>query len=343
MAYSISARENYLLAMRHQPTEFIPMGMMHSTFIGFMDDFEKGPAGGGKDGFGVNWVYPDHQGINGPIPEPGNFILQDVMQWKKVVQFPDIDAIDWQKKAEVDLAMWNPDMQALEYGSGNAPYERLAALMGFEGALLAMVLEPEATFELLSAITDFKIKVLKKVAQYYQPDMFTYYDDIATVRSLFMSPETYRLLIKPQHKRLAEACWELGVMPVQHTCGKADACVDDYVETGAAAWTMVQSPNDIAGILTKYQGRFTLIGGFDMQGPPGMADASEEVVMAENLRVLTEYAHLDGFIGIYQGVGGFGGGADPDASPEQMMQAQMAAFMPVMALVQDFEQNQWKK
>jgi len=206
-----------------------------------------------------------------------------------------------------------------------------------------MLVEPEASFELLSAITDYKIKVIKKVAEYYKPDAFTYYDDIATERSLFMSPDTYRQLIKPMHKRIADACWEEGIMPIQHTCGKADQCIDDYVETGAAAWTMVQSPNDIVGILKKYEGEFTLIGGFDMQGPPGMADATEEVVLAENMRMLKEYAHLTGFIGTYMSVGGFGGGADPDASMEEMMQAQMAAMMPVVAMIQEFEATQWKK
>ena len=343
MEQSLSPRENYLLAMQHKPTEFIPLGMIHSTFIGFMDAFEKGPEGGGKDGFGVTWVYPDHKGVNGPIPEPGNFILTDVTKWKSEVQFPDIDAIDWEKKSQMDLMMWNKDMQALEYGSGNAPFERFVSLLGFEEALYSMVMEPEASFELLSAITDYKIEIIKKVSKYYKPDIFTYFDDIATERSLFMSPETYRQLIKPQHKRLADACWEENIMPVQHTCGKADQCIDDYVETGAAAWTMVQTPNDIVGILKKYEGKFTLIGGFDMQGPPGMADATEEVVMAENMRMLTEYSALTGFIGTYMGVGGFGGGADPDASMEEMMKAMMESIMPVIALVKEYEETRWKK
>ncbi|MDR2956924.1 MAG: hypothetical protein LBU61_01920 [Coriobacteriales bacterium] len=343
MAYSISPRENYLLAMNHKPTEFIPMGMVHSTFMGFMDDYEKGPTGGGKDGFGVTWVYPDHMGINGPIPEPGNFVLEDVTKWKTEVVFPDLDAIDWEKKAEIDKAMWNPDMQTLEYASGNAPYERLVALMGFEGALIAMAIEPEATFELLSAITDYKIKKIKKLAKYYKPDIFSYHDDIATVRSLFMSPDTYRALLKPNHKRINDACREEGIIPQQHTCGKADICVADYIEAGAAAWSWVEPSNDIVGILTEYEGKFTMVGGFNMIGPPGMALGNEEVVMAENLRMLEQYSHLTGYIGTYIGAGQFTSARDPNASPEQQMQAMMAMMAPLMALVQDYEATRWKK
>jgi len=344
MAYSLSPRENYLLAMEHKPTEFIPLGMLDTTFIGFMHEYEKGPEGGGKDGFGVNWVYPEHRGINGPIPEPDNFVLKDITRWKKDVTFPDLDAFDWEKAAETELAPFNRDMVVVEFATGNAQFERLAALMGFEGALLAMVLEPEATFELLSAITDFKIEIMKKVAKHYKPDTFVFHDDIATERSLFMSPDTYRQLIKPNHTRLCDAIWEAGIIPVQHTCGKADECIDDYVETGAAAWTVVQSPNDIVGILTKYKGKFTLIGGFDWQGPPGLPDATQEVIDAEVHRMLNEYSHLDGFIGSYLPFSVLMG--DPDAPPmppEEAMAARQKAIGHYVGMVREFEATKWRK
>jgi len=152
---SLSPRENYLLAMEHKPTEFIPMAMLDTTFLGGMDDFEKGPpGGGGKDGFGVTWVFSNHTGINGPIPEPGNFILKDVTEWKKVVTFPDVDAIGWENKAGTDMAQYDRDMLAVSYVSSNGPFERLAALMGFENALLSMAAEPEAVNDLFTAIVD---------------------------------------------------------------------------------------------------------------------------------------------------------------------------------------------
>jgi uroporphyrinogen-III decarboxylase len=144
--------------------------------------------------------------------------------------------------------------------------------MGFEGAMIAMMEEPEAVYELLTAITDYKIALAKKVAKYYRADTFTHVDDIATERSLFMSPETYRQLIKPQHTRLNKAVRDLGMIPIQHTCGHAEICVEDYIETGADAWNMVQTSNDIVSLLDKYGNKFCFEGGFDMNGrpqPPG--------------------------------------------------------------------------
>ena len=80
------------------------------------------------------------------------------------------------------------NVQAVEFGCGNGVFERLAALMGFEEALIALAEEPEACNELMTAITDYKIAFAKKVKQYYDPDLFTNYDDIATERGAVYVP-----------------------------------------------------------------------------------------------------------------------------------------------------------
>ncbi|MDR0597226.1 MAG: hypothetical protein LBG14_01820 [Treponema sp.] len=122
------------------------------------------------------------------------------------------------------------------------------------------------------------------------------FDDIATERNLFMSPETYRALIKPHHKRLNDAVKNLGMIPVQHTCGHAEACVEDYIETGAVSWNSVQPRNDIAGLLDRYGDRFSLEGGFDTTGKPSYSNASVEEVIAEVERCFRDYGGRKGFI-----------------------------------------------
>jgi uroporphyrinogen-III decarboxylase len=162
--------------------------------------------------------------------------------------------------------------------------------------MLAMMEEPEACYDLLTAITDYKIALAKKAAQYYKADTFTNFDDIATQRNLFMSPETYRQLIKPQHTRLNKAVRDLGMIPIQHTCGHAELCVEDYIETGAAGWNTVQTSNDIASLLDRYGGRFCFEGGFDMNGAPGRPEATVEEVVAEVERCFRDYGGKKGYI-----------------------------------------------
>lgn len=292
----LNPRENFLLAIQHKPTEYTPAGFIDSAGCGLVFEIERGPYGGGYDGFGVRWVYPN-SALGGALPAPGEFVLDDVTKWKEKVTIPDLKSVDWENMAAAELAPIDRDMQVVEIINTNCIFERIAALMGFENALIALYEEPEAVNDLFTALTDFKIETVKYYAKYYKPDLFTFFDDIATERNLFMSPEIYRKLIKPHHKRLVDAIWNEGIYPVQHTCGKSDSIVEDMIDIGAAAWSSVQANNDIVGIIEKYGDVFTLNGGFNMNGAPGLLSASEEEVRAETRRCLETYGKYGkGFI-----------------------------------------------
>ena len=297
----MTQKENYLAALRHERYEYVPSFTTDTISAGFGalngPAFEKGPDGGGYDGFGVRWVAPA-TGAGAAIPAPGEFLLdsESIVDWKKLVKFPDLAHFDWEEASKRELSMGDPAVQAVDFGSGNGPFERLAAMMGFEEALIAMAMEPEACYDFMSAVVDYKIDVMENVRKYYHADLFTNYDDIATQQCTFMSPDTYRRLIKPLHTRMNEAAKSFGMIPVQHTCGKADALIEDYIETGAAAWTSVQPANDIVGILEKYGDKICLIGGYDTNGRPGQPDASAEEMRAEVHRCLDTYGSHRGYI-----------------------------------------------
>lgn len=298
----MTPKENILAALNHQSYDWTPNYMTDVMNRGFGFGqgpwFEKGPASGGLDGFGVRWVTPDSGG-GAPTPAPGEFVLDSdsIVDWEDIVTFPDVEGFDWENHVlEDQVRGGDRNRQALDFGSGNGPFERLAALMGFEEALIALAVEPEATAALLNAIVDYKIKVAEYAWKYFQPDMFTNYDDIATERALFMSPEAYREVIKPAHKRLYDAVRDIGMIPIQHTCGRAEALIEDFIEIGVAGWTSVQPTNDIVSLLEKYGDKICLMGGYDTNGKPGQVDASEEVIRQEVQRDFETYGAHKGYI-----------------------------------------------
>jgi hypothetical protein len=292
----LSSKENYLSALRHEETEYVPFASADSVRCPSISLDRGNQSSNFLDGFGVRWVVSD-SALTGLIPAPGEFILKDITRWKTSIPIPDVEQYDWQKFAdENEVAIINRDTLATGYTCHTGIWERLAALMGFEEAMIALVEEPEACYELLGAITDFKIKLAEKIAKHLKPDFFVNFDDIATQRNLFMSPETYRTLIKPHHKRLNDAVMNAGIIPVQHTCGHAELCVEDYIETGAAAWSTVQTSNDIAGLLDKYGDKFSFEGGFDSNGKPGRPDATIPEIRAEVERCFREYGGKKGFM-----------------------------------------------
>lgn len=132
--------------------------------------------------------------------------------------------------------------------------------------------------------------------KYYHADIYTNYDDIATEQCTFMSPETYRAYIKPLHKKLYDAVRAHDMIPMQHTCGKAEALIQDFIDTGAAAWASVQPTNDIEGLLKKYGRIFCLSGGYNTAGRPGQIDATPEEITGEVCRCVDTYGRLPGFM-----------------------------------------------
>lgn len=289
-------KANYLNFLNHKPTSLIPNSFVGNKIMGFGalngPAIEKGNQFGDcMDGFGIKWEYPSTGG-GAAIPDCNWTVMDDVTEWREKVHIPDPAEFDWKAQYEMECRMIGaPDREheIVDFGFGNGVFERLAALMGFEDALVALVSEPEETNALFEAITDYKIKSLDYIIDAYHPDTITYFDDVATQRMLFMSPEVFRTTIKPHHKRFAQECLKRGIMPIYHCCGHAEMIVEDMIDCGWVAWSSVQPSNDIENLIRTYKDRFGFVGGYDTTGPASRVDADPETVTAEVKRCLETY------------------------------------------------------
>ena len=208
------------------------------------------------------------------------------------MKIPDPAEYDWKACYTMECKMLgepNRETELVDFGFGNGVFERLAALMGFEEALYSIAAEPEEVDALFTAITDYKVKALDYIIDAYHPDTVTYFDDIATERSPFISHEVYVKLIKPHHKRFAQECLKRGIIPVYHCCGYVQDFVEDFIDCGWAAWNSVQPTNDIEMLIENYGDRFGLIGGYDTTGPASQPSATDEIIRAEVKRCVETY------------------------------------------------------
>ncbi|MBQ8304848.1 MAG: hypothetical protein IJX90_01320 [Blautia sp.] len=289
-------KTNYLNFLHHKPTTLIPNSFVGNKILGFGaingPAIEKGAQfGDAMDGFGIKWEYPSTGG-GAAVPDVNYTVMDDITEWREKVTIPDPAAYNWKADYEMECKiLGEPDREkeVVDFGFGNGVFERLAALMGFEDALVSMAAEPEETYALFEAITDYKIKALDYIIEAYHPDTITYFDDVATQRDLFMSPETYRQLIKPHHKRFAQECIKRGIMPIYHCCGHAEAIIEDMIDCGWAAWSSVQISNDISALIEKYSDRIGFVGGYDSNGAPAQIDAPHDVIVKEVKRCLDTY------------------------------------------------------
>lgn len=193
------------------------------------------------DWFGQNWKYePTVRAYN---PDATNYIVKDVTKWRDYVTLPDVDAVDW--KAKFDATEFKRDEnKLLEIRDSVGVWERAFSMIGTSDLLGGLILEPEAMADFFSTITDHKIKLYNYYVDYYKPDVFCMNDDYGHGHGLFMSPDTWRKLIKPNLQRIIDNFKAQGVMYEHHCCGYLVPLVEEIAEMGAVSWNSVHFCNN---------------------------------------------------------------------------------------------------
>ena len=277
----ITERENFFRLMRHEQPDFMPhqpslLQMIIPSAIG--DRAEN--CGTGYDWFGVHWTEDPSMPMM-PMVTPGmDPVLEDIEDWEDVIEWPDLDAIDWEACAKKDVPVKDPS-KILCAMMVSGPFERLHDLMGFEEALCALVTNPEECEAFFSRLCDFKIEQIKRLKKYYDVDMVHFQDDWGTQNDLMFQPEVWRTLIRPHVKRVVDAAHELGVLFDQHSCGKIDRIVGDVVDMGIDVLDPVQPVNDLPRWIEEYKDKVIFMGALDAQNVIDDPEATDEAIMAE--------------------------------------------------------------
>lgn len=249
----ISKRENSRLFYEHKQPLWMPQSVDCRMTIPSVVCERPALNRGGKDWFGVDWTFVES--INAPCETPGFKLFDDVTEWKKYVQFPDLEAIDWEKSAESINPTFDKECQ-IACVLFEGIFERLVSMMGFEDALVSLLIEPESCLELFNALADFKIALIDKLLTWYPLDRIVYHDDWGMQQNTFFSTETFELLLLEPTRRIVEYTHSRGAYFTLHCCGKVESLVPYMVDMGVDSWESAQMAiNDLPAIKKKYGDR----------------------------------------------------------------------------------------
>lgn len=292
----LTPKENALRMIYNENPEYIPASIecLRMVAMPVIEQIESPMSKAGYDPFGVYW----NMNKIGTIPDNSHFLLEDVCDWEKVVKIPDISHIDFRAMAEMEANFMPVDRnqvltQVFHLGG---IWDRFVALMGHENALISLMEEPEVCMDLFEAVTDYRLMCAEKLIDAYSPDILIETCDCATARGLLMSPETWRTMIKPFEKRLADYVNSRGVIFQMHCCGKAQDIVQDFVDIGTRMWHSSQPENDLVEMERKYRGVMCFEGGWDSLGKPGTITATEEDIRQEVRRCIDTYGREGNYI-----------------------------------------------
>ena len=300
---TINSREQYENAMKvlhHEMPDFLPDFGNCGTFVNTYGCTRRlNPADGYMyDAFGVKF----HNTPIGPIPDntaTGNFELEDITEWERIIPKTDLDAIDWEEENERMLSgavslNGNSRENLLYNVIVGYLWDELHYMMGFENALYSVAAEPEATRDCLCAMADFYIEVMERQFRTFKPDIAMVMDHVANAKTLLMSPDSYREVIKPAEKRIFDYLNSKGYITEIHVDGYIEPLLADYAEIGVQVIQPFQVMNDIQAAKDKYN--FIAIGGWDAFGPGNMEASTEEEVRGSVRRAMDDYGKGGGYM-----------------------------------------------
>jgi len=263
---SITTRENMLRVYQLQEPDFLPMaediqtirtvgqGLIFSIkepkWIGGMDEI---------DFFGQNWKFdPKTEAYN---PDASNYIIKDVAEWQNYITIPDLDAVDWKARFDAENLQLDRENKLILVRDPIGTWERAFSMIHTEELLSGLLIEPEAMYDFLGTIADHKIKLHNIYIDYYKPDVLTFHEDYGAAGGLFMSPTTWRELVKPHLQRVIDNVRSKGVMYEHHCCGYMVPLVEEIAEMGASSWDFVHYCNDPVACKKAFGNKIAMVEG----------------------------------------------------------------------------------
>jgi uroporphyrinogen decarboxylase len=159
-------------------------------------------------------------------------------------------------------------------------------MRGFAEWLMDLTLNKEFAGRFLDRAADLWIKISENALDAVgdHVDVLCFGDDVAMQESTLISPQLYREMVKPRHKRMIDALKSKREAKVLlHTCGSVYALIEDFIEIGVDAINPVQvsaRSMDPPRLKSEFGDRLGFWGGIDTQrilpfGQPG--EVREEV------------------------------------------------------------------
>lgn len=144
-------------------------------------------------------------------------------------------------------------------------FERAWSLRGMENLLMDFIENPQFVHDLLDAITDHNIELIRHALEY---DIDAVYcgDDWGQQHGLIMGRAAWRTFIMPRLKRVYETVRGAGKFQVIHSCGDVDELFDELAALGVNLFNPFQpEAMDVRDLLERYRGRLSFWGGLSTQ------------------------------------------------------------------------------
>ena len=181
--------------------------------------------------FGVtvkNWRH------TGGVPEFLHHTIVDRTSWAeaKARMKPSSDRVNWEYLRR-NYAGWRKEGYWITGGLWFGFDVTHARIVGTERVLMALCDDPEWIMDMINTMLDLDLALLDMVWEAgYTFDELYWPDDLGYKHHQFMSPQMYREIVKPAHRRAAEWAHAKGIKVRLHSCGCVSPFIPDFIDLG---------------------------------------------------------------------------------------------------------------
>jgi hypothetical protein len=243
-----------------------------------------------KNRWGVTISFPSNAPGPFPVHDAEHIVIKDIEHWRDYVTPPNpaMPASAWEATVKQVEAIDRSEYFVAPFIAPGV-FEQSHYLLEITNCLTAFYTNPDEMHEIYDMITEFELRYAEDVCKYIKPDALFHHDDWGSQKSSFISPAMFEEFILPAYKKIYGYYKDHGVQCiVHHSDSYGENLIPYMIDMGMDVWQGCMSTNDIGGIINKYGGKLTIMGGID-NGVVDREDWSRDVIHNEVFRVCREY------------------------------------------------------
>jgi len=225
--------------------------------------------------------------VRGGTPEHVDFLVNDRATWEEHARARLPREADHRRRINFEAYRSMRDKCRREdlyfCWSGVNVFELLHPLCGHMNMLMGMALDPDWVRDMCRVYTDLTLALMEILfAQEGLPDGIWFYEDMGFKDKPFMSPEMYKEIIWPSHKRTFDFAHARGLPVIVHSCGFVEPLVPGLIDAGMDCLQAmeVKAGMDLVHLKAVYGDRIALFGGLDIRA----LETNDEAAVYAELR-----------------------------------------------------------
>jgi uroporphyrinogen decarboxylase len=164
------------------------------------------------------------------------------------------------------------------------PYEEVWPMLGQVNTFTLMIDEPDLIAEMFANFADCIIAHYQAMHEAgLDCDGAFFFGDVGYRNGLLFSPDIYRRLLKPQHRRICEYFHSLDMPVILHSCGRVQELLPDFIDAGFNALQPIEAKagQDVRELKKRYGDKIAFYGNIDVRALSGTREDIEEEIKSK--------------------------------------------------------------